>query len=84
MPRVLFHTPMIDGTRVVVSELAEQPLEAIEHFLSIEPMAVPAPASLGPEQLVNAVESAAVGWVDLIMTSGQHQHVRNRHTLSAR
>lgn len=37
MPSVLFHTPMIDGTRVVVSELAKQPLEAIEHFLSIEP-----------------------------------------------
>jgi NADPH2:quinone reductase len=65
---------MIEGTRVVVSELGEEPLEAIERFLSFEPMAID-PATLGARDVVIAIKSAAVGWVDLIMTSGQYQHV---------
>ena len=66
---------MIDGIRVVVSELSEQPLEAIERFISLEPMAMPDVSTLGTRDVVIAVKSAAVGWVDLIMTSGQYQHV---------
>ncbi|MDB4958007.1 MAG: Quinone oxidoreductase [Myxococcales bacterium] len=66
---------MIDGVRVVVSELGEDPLDAIERYVSLESMAMPELATLGPRDVVIAVKSAAVGWVDLIMTSGQYQHV---------
>ena len=40
--------------------------------MSLEPMEVPRAAA---GQVVVAVKSAAVGWVDVLMTSGQYQHV---------
>ncbi|MEP7121294.1 MAG: NADPH:quinone oxidoreductase family protein [Byssovorax sp.] len=63
------------GRRVVVSAFAESPPEAIDHNLTLEPMAAPDLAALGPRDVVVAVRSAAVGWVDLLMTSGQYQHM---------
>jgi NADPH2:quinone reductase len=63
------------GQRVVIRELGEEPLQAIEQFASLVEMAQPDPATLGPRDVVVAVASAAVGWVDLIMASGQYQHV---------
>jgi NADPH:quinone reductase len=62
------------GQRVVVSELGETPLEAIERFLTVEPMTPPDTTALRPTDVLIEVKSAAVGWVDLIMTSGQYQH----------
>ncbi len=59
------------GTRVIVSELAEDPSEAIE-AMRLESFEVPTP---GPDEVVVEVRAAAVGWVDLIMASGQYQHV---------
>ncbi len=59
------------GQRVVIRELGETPLDAIEQHSSLEPMEMPAPQ---PGEVVIEVKSAAVGWVDLIMTSGQYQH----------
>ena len=58
-----------EGRRVVVTAFGEQPLEAP---MSIEPMAMPVPAA---GEVVIAVKSASVGWVDVLMTSGQYQHV---------
>jgi NADPH2:quinone reductase len=63
---------MPQGQRVVVSALGDDPMQAVDNLLTIEPQAVP---SAGPREVVIAVKSAAVGWVDLIMTSGQYQHV---------
>jgi NADPH2:quinone reductase len=63
---------IVMSVRVVVSELGEAPLAAIEAFATLEPMVRPEP---GPRDVVIAVKSAAVGWVDLIMASGQYQHV---------
>lgn len=63
------------GRRVVVSEFGETPPDAIEKYLNIEPMPAPDPASLGPGDAVIEVQSASVGWVDLLMTSGQYQHM---------
>ncbi|HEY1547796.1 MAG TPA: zinc-binding dehydrogenase, partial [Kofleriaceae bacterium] len=60
------------GQRVVIHQLAADPLEAIEHA-TLEPMAMP--ENLGPRDVVIEVKSAAAGWVDLIMASGQYQHV---------
>lgn len=62
------------GQRVVVAEFGETPPEAIERHLSLQPMPAPDVAALGPRDVVVAVKSAAVGWVDLLMTSGQYQH----------
>ncbi len=63
------------GRKVVVSAFGETPLEAVEQHLSLEPQAPPDPATLGPRDVVVAVRSAAVGWVDLLMASGQYQHM---------
>jgi len=61
----------MSGQRVVIRELGETPLEAIEQHAVLEPQSMPEPA---PHEVVIQVASAAVGWVDLIMTSGQYQH----------
>ena len=62
------------GHRVVVSELGDEPLDAIDRFITLEPMAPPDPATLSARDVIVAVRSASVGWVDLLMTSGQYQH----------
>jgi NADPH:quinone reductase len=67
-------TPAASGQRVVVSELAENPLDAVERHMSLEPMARPDTTKLSPHDVVVAIRSASVGWVDLLMTSGQYQH----------
>jgi NADPH:quinone reductase len=64
-----------EGRRVVVAEFAEDPLDAIEHHASLVPMARPDPAALSPRDVIVDVKSASVGWVDLLMTSGQYQHM---------
>ena len=63
------------GQRVVLSELGETPLDAVEHHLALQPMTRPDPALLAPRDVLIEVKSAAVGWVDLLMSSGQYQHV---------
>jgi NADPH2:quinone reductase len=64
------------GQRVVVSALGETPLDAIEHHLALVPMDPPDESTLAPHDVMVAVKSASVGWVDLLMTSGQYQHAR--------
>ena len=66
---------MRSGHRVLINALGETPLDAVEHHLTVEPMAAPDPARLAPGDVLVAVKSAAVGWVDLLMSSGQYQHV---------
>lgn len=69
-------TPSLSpGHRVVVAEFAENPLEAIDRGTSLVPMNPPDPAGLTARDVIIAVKSAAVGWVDLLMTSGQYQHM---------
>ena len=63
------------GQRVVITALGETPLDAIDHHLSLEVMPVPDVTRLAPHEVLVAVKSAAIGWVDLIMSSGQYQHV---------
>jgi NADPH2:quinone reductase len=61
------------GKKVVVTALGETPVEAMDRF--VELVDQPEPERLGPEDVLVEVKSASVGWVDLIMTSGQYQHV---------
>jgi NADPH:quinone reductase len=63
------------GHRVVVTELSETPLEAIDHHLRLVAQPAPDPTTLLSTDVVIAVKAAAVGWVDLLMTSGQYQHM---------
>lgn len=66
---------VMTGQRVVVSELAETPVEAIERFVGVVEQERPDEASLADDDVLVEVKSASVGWVDLLMTSGQYQHV---------
>ena len=61
------------GHRVVVSEFGETPLEGLENFASLQPQ--PRPDALADDQVLISVRSSAVGWVDLLMMSGQYQHM---------
>jgi NADPH2:quinone reductase len=63
------------GQRAVVSELGEDPLSAIEHHAALVAMERPDPGALAPGDVIVEVRSASVGWVDLLMTSGQYQHL---------
>ena len=66
---------MKPGRRVVVAEFGEDPAVAIEQHIFLEGMAAPEPATLGPRDVIVEIRSASVGWVDLLMTSGQYQHM---------
>ncbi|MDP6908159.1 MAG: zinc-binding dehydrogenase, partial [Flavobacteriales bacterium] len=65
---------MTKGIKVQMSEFAETPMEGVEQFLSIAEQEIPNTEELGEEEVVIAVKSAAIGWVDLMMLSGQYQH----------
>ena len=65
---------MKKGLKVSISEFAETPMDGVDRYLSIEEQEFPDTSSLEPTDVVIAVKSAALGWVDLIMTSGQYQH----------
>ena len=66
---------MKPGKKVVVAEFAENPLEAIEKYMSIQDMAPPDPLTLKGHEVIISIKSVSVGWVDLLMTSGQYQHM---------
>ena len=61
--------------RVVVREWGQTPIDALDNFMRLEVQPQPDPAQLGPRDVVLRVRSCAVGWVDLIMSSGQYQHM---------
>ena len=63
---------LAQGRRVAVSQLAESPLLGIETNLTLGPQSPP--DTIADGEVLIAVESAQVGWVDLLMTSGQYQH----------
>ncbi len=63
------------GQRVRISEFADNPLEGVEKNLTIEGQPLPDPEALKSRDVIIAVKSSAVGWVDLLMTSGQYQHM---------
>ncbi len=66
-----------DGRRVVVTAWGETPLDALENRMGLESQPPPATSELAPTDVILRVRSCAVGWVDLIMASGQYQHMAN-------
>lgn len=63
------------GQQVLVTEFADDPVSAIEQHLQLVEQAPPDPAQLKPNEILVRIRSAAVAWVDLLMTSGQYQHM---------
>lgn len=61
------------GRKAQITELGEVPMDAIEHHLEVVDQAVPDPER--GDDVVVAIRSAALNWVDLMMTSGQYQHL---------
>lgn len=69
------HTPTLpNGIRAVVSELAENPSLGIQENVQIETQSVPDISQLKATDVLIAIRSSAVSWVDVLMTSGQYQH----------
>src|SRR5512138_739459 len=79
MPRraacVLMSCMLPAGHHVVVGELGEDPLTAIAAHARLVEQPAPDPATLDARDVIVAIASASVGWVDLLMTSGQYQHM---------
>lgn len=63
------------GHRVVITALGETPLDSLDAHAELVAMAAPDPGARAADEVIIAVRSASVGWVDVIMTSGQYQHV---------
>ena len=66
---------MTPGRRVRVDALGADPADAVARHLRIEAQEPPSPGSLSPGEALVRVRAANVGWVDLLMMSGQYQHV---------
>lgn len=65
---------MIKGIKVQITELTETPMEGVETSLNIVEQEYPDTNKLGEDDVLIAIKSSAIGWVDLLMTSGQYQH----------
>ena len=63
------------GQRVVLTEWGEAPKDALREHMRLEPQPCPDPATLDDRDVLIRVRSCAVGWVDLLMSSGQYQHM---------
>ena len=61
--------------RVRVAEFSEDPMQGIDEGIFIEEQTRPDVDKLKACDIIIAVKSASLGWVDLLMTSGQYQHM---------
>lgn len=68
-------SPLPMGRQLLVTEFAENPAQAIDHFIEQCEQPAPDSAALGPNEVILGVRAASVSWVDLLMTSGQYQHM---------
>jgi NADPH2:quinone reductase len=58
--------------KLTVTDWGETPLQTLDDHVVLEAQTRPQP---GPGEVVLRVRSCAVGWVDLLMLSGQYQHM---------
>jgi len=63
------------GRRARVVEFAENPEQGIRECVRIEDQVPPDPSTLGMRDVLVGIRSSAVSWVDVLMTSGQYQHI---------
>lgn len=59
--------------RLVLTHYAATREDAIDNVLRLEDRLVPEPSRLGPREVIVAVQSASVSFIDLLMMSGQYQ-----------
>lgn len=64
-----------EGRHVVLHEWGEDPIDALDNYMRLESQPAPDPAALRSDDVLIEVRACAVGWVDLIMSSGQYQHM---------
>src|SRR5215470_12672580 len=60
------------GKRLLLERYGQSREEAIEQILRLEDCKKPDESSLGPEEVLVAVRSASVAFIDLLMLSGQY------------
>ena len=60
--------------KVEITEFGETPMESVEEYLRIVEQKIPDTKELEENEVLIEVKSSAIGWVDLMMTSGQYQH----------
>lgn len=65
---------MKKGIKAIISELGETPMDGVDNYLKIVEQPIPDVTQLADTDVLIAVKSAAINWVDLLMTSGQYQH----------
>ncbi|MCO4745387.1 MAG: NADPH:quinone oxidoreductase family protein [Proteobacteria bacterium] len=63
------------GQRVTVRAYGEDPMQAVRECMELEVQPAPDVQALDSRDVLVRVRSAAVGWVDLLMASGQYQHM---------
>ncbi len=63
---------MNPSMKAVLAAYGETPMDAVTHHLHLVPQEVPVP---GAGEVLLQIRSCAVGWVDLLMMSGQYQHM---------
>lgn len=65
------HVSLPTGRHAVQTALGTSPVDAL-NYLRLEPQPAPEPED---DEILIEVKAATVGWVDLLMSSGQYQHV---------
>jgi len=65
---------MPTGKKAQITEFAETPMEGVDQILKIVDQEQPDTSTLGDTDVLIEVKSSSIGWVDLLMTSGQYQH----------
>ncbi|TNE44487.1 MAG: NADPH:quinone oxidoreductase family protein [Deltaproteobacteria bacterium] len=61
--------------QLILTSYADDPMSAIEHNIRVQEQARPDPKDLQTTDVVVDIQCVAVGWVDLLMTSGLYQHM---------
>ena len=61
--------------RVVITEFGNDPVEALENYYKVENYDPPTEKDLGSNDVLIKIRSCGVSWVDMLMTSGQYQHL---------
>ncbi len=76
MPSIQENSAVLpEGRKIVIREFAENPADAIKNHMELAAQAAPDPRKLKPDEVIMHIRAASVSWVDLLMTSGQYQHM---------
>jgi len=65
---------MPTGKKAQITQFAETPLEGVNEILEIVDQPKPDINKLAATDVLIEVKSSSIGWVDLLMASGQYQH----------